>query len=87
MDLYHAGGLFTVRRFPISVGNLLEKSLNEIWEKSELLEKLRDKTNLKGKCGRCEVEDCSGCRSLALSLTGDYFEEDPHCWHIPDLKS
>jgi radical SAM protein with 4Fe4S-binding SPASM domain len=81
------GTVYPCRRFPISVGNLLEKSLKEIWEKSELLEKLRDKKNLKGKCGRCEVEDCSGCRSLALSLTGDYLEEDPHCWHIPELES
>jgi len=81
------GTVYPCRRFPISVGNLLEKSLKEIWEKSEILEKLRDKQNLKGKCGRCEVEDCSGCRSLALSLTGDYLEEDPHCWHNPELKS
>jgi radical SAM protein with 4Fe4S-binding SPASM domain len=81
------GTVYPCRRFPISVGNLLEKSLEEIWEKSELLEKLRYKKNLKGKCGRCEVEDCSGCRSLALSLTGDYLEEDPHCWHIPEFKS
>jgi radical SAM protein with 4Fe4S-binding SPASM domain len=81
------GTVYPCRRFPISIGNLLEKSLKEIWEKSEILEKLRDKKNLKGKCGRCEVEDCSGCRSLALSLTGDYLEEDPHCWHIPELES
>jgi radical SAM protein with 4Fe4S-binding SPASM domain len=81
------GTVYPCRRFPISVGNLLEKSLKEIWQKSELLEKLRDKNSLKGKCGRCEVEDCSGCRSLALSLTGDYLEEDPHCWHIPELES
>jgi radical SAM protein with 4Fe4S-binding SPASM domain len=75
------GSVFPCRRFPISIGNLLDQSLREIWEKSELLEKLRRKENLKGKCGRCEIKDCRGCRSLALALTGDYLEEDPHCWH------
>ena len=73
------GNVFPCRRFPISIGNLLDDSLKRIWEKSEILERLRRKGNLKGRCGRCEFEDCRGCRSLALSLTGDYLEEDPHC--------
>ncbi len=75
------GNVFPCRRFPISIGNLLSDSLKQIWEKSEILEKLRGKENLKGKCGKCEIKDCRGCRSLALSLTGDYLEEDPHCWY------
>ena len=74
------GNVFPCRRFPVSIGNLLETPLKEIWEKSEILEKLRKKESLKGKCGSCEMKDCRGCRSLALALTGDYFEEDPHCW-------
>lgn len=77
------GNVLPCRRFPISIGNLLNQSLREIWEKSELLEKLRIKESLKGKCGRCKIEDCRGCRSLALALTGDYLSEDPHCWY-PD---
>jgi radical SAM protein with 4Fe4S-binding SPASM domain len=78
------GNVFPCRRFPISVGNLLNDSLKEIWEKSEILEKLRRKENLKGKCGNCEIKDCRGCRSLALSLTGDCLAEDPHClWNKP----
>ena len=58
-----------------------EEPLKQIWEKSELLEKLRRKENLKGQCGGCEIKDCRGCRSLVLALTGDYLEEDPHCWY------
>jgi radical SAM protein with 4Fe4S-binding SPASM domain len=73
------GDVLPCRRFPISLGNLLTDSLKTIWEKSELLEQLREKESLKGKCGRCEIEDCRGCRSLALALTGDYLSEDPHC--------
>jgi len=73
------GSVFPCRRFPISIGNLLNKSLKQIWEGSRILGQLREKENLKGRCGRCDIEDCRGCRSLALSLTGDYLEEDPHC--------
>ena len=58
------GTVLPCRRFPIPVGNLLRDPLQE---------------NLKGKCGRCGIEDCRGCRSLALALTSDPFAEDPHC--------
>ena len=75
------GNVFPCRRLPISIGNLLDQSLKQIWESSELLERLRRKENLKGKCGRCEMRECRGCRSLALALAGDFLEEDPHCWY------
>ena len=75
------GVVFPCRRFPLPIGNLLDTSLKQIWERSEVLEKLRRKENLKGKCGGCEIRDCRGCRSLALALTGDYLEENPHCLH------
>jgi len=78
------GTVFPCRRFPVSVGNLLGESLREIWKESKLLEKLRRKENLKGKCGSCDLKECRGCRSLALALTGNYFEEDPHCCYVPD---
>lgn len=74
------GSVFPCRRFPIPVGNLLETPLRKLWDESEMLEKLRRKESLKGKCGSCEITDCMGCRSLALALTGDYLGEDPHCW-------
>ena len=75
------GNVLPCRRFPISIGNLLATPLKQIWEESKLLEELRRKENLKGKCGRCKIKDCRGCRSLALALTGDYLGEDPHCWY------
>jgi radical SAM protein with 4Fe4S-binding SPASM domain len=75
------GDVFPCRRFPIPIGNLLETPLTQIWSESEILKKLRRKENLKGKCGSCEIKDCLGCRSLVLSLTGDYLEEDPYCWY------
>ena len=77
------GTVFPCRRFPRPIGNLLTDSLKSIWEKSEVLEKVRRKENLKGKCGTCRIEGCTGCRSLAYALTGDFLAEDPHCWYSP----
>ncbi len=73
------GDVLPCRRFPIPIGNLLEAPLIRIWDESETLETLRRKDNLKGKCGNCKIIDCRGCRSLALSLTGDPLAEDPCC--------
>jgi len=73
------GNVFPCRRLPISIGNLLETPLKQIWKESDTLEKLRKKKNLKGKCGTCEMRECRGCRSLAFALTGDCLGEDPHC--------
>ena len=73
------GDVFPCRRLPASIGNLLQTPLKQIWEQSDLLEKLRGKKNLKGKCGKCEIRECRGCRSLASALTNDYLAEDPHC--------
>ena len=69
------------RRLPIPIGNLKSDSVFKIWYTSDLLWKIRDKRNLKGKCNSCElIPVCSGCRSMAYAYTGDYLEEDPQCW-------
>lgn len=75
------GDILPCRRFPISIGNLLEEPLIEIWKDNEFLRKLKDKKHLQGKCKNCKIENCFGCRSLALSLTGNPFSEDPHCFY------
>ncbi|MDD1689765.1 MAG: radical SAM protein [Methanoregula sp.] len=69
------------RRLPITIGNLKTDSIEKIWFESELLCQIRDKRNLKGKCKSCEhIPRCSGCRSMAYAVTGDYLAEDPQCW-------
>jgi len=69
------------------LGNVKDKTLKEIWEElqtSEFYLKLRDKSNLKGKCGVCEYREiCGGCRTRAEYYTGDIFESDPACAYIP----
>ena len=69
------------------VGNVKDKSLKEIWagmQNSEFFAKVRDKNNIKGKCGVCEYKEiCGGCRTTALFYTGDILQSDPRCPYIP----
>ncbi len=63
-----------------SVGNILEKRALEIWKESELLAKLRDRSNFGEPCRSCQHrENCGGCRSRAYLLTGDPLAADPAC--------
>jgi AdoMet-dependent heme synthase len=75
------GTILPCRRLPIPIGNLKSDSIYDIWHKSELLWKIRDKNGLKGKCHGCKlISRCSGCRAIAYAVTGDYMAEDPQCW-------
>jgi radical SAM protein with 4Fe4S-binding SPASM domain len=71
------------------MGNIRDKTMKEIWtemQTSELTHKLRDRRNLKGKCGVCEYREiCGGCRTRAEIYTGDLFQSDPACGYVPKL--
>jgi radical SAM protein with 4Fe4S-binding SPASM domain len=71
------------------MGNIRDKTMKEIWDEmqtSELTLKLRDRSNLKGKCGVCEYREiCGGCRTRAEIYTGDLFASDPACAYVPKL--
>ena len=69
------------------IGNIKNKKLEEIWadmQNSDFFDKVKDKSNLKGKCGVCEYNDvCGGCRSAALFYTGDILGSDTRCAYVP----
>ena len=66
---------------PISGGNVREKSLGQIWRKGDIFARLRDRDQLKGKCGKCANRYiCGGCRGKAYAATGDPLGEDPTCY-------
>jgi radical SAM protein with 4Fe4S-binding SPASM domain len=71
----------------IRLGNVQDKPLKQIWDElqtSEFALKLRDRRNLKGKCGVCEYREiCGGCRTRAEMYTGDLLESDPACAYTP----
>ena len=72
------------------IGNVKDKSLRQIWDdmqSSEFFAKVKDKANIKGKCGVCEYLDlCGGCRSAALYYTGDILGSDPRCGYVPQVS-
>ena len=71
------------------IGNVKTQSLRSIWESiqsSEFFAKVRNKSNLKGKCGVCEYKDiCGGCRTSAYFYSGDILGSDPQCAYIPKV--
>ena len=69
---------------PVTVGNVKNENIKDIWEKSEVLNDFRNPSGLKGKCGACEFKSiCMGCRARAFGETGDYLGEEPFCSYIP----
>ena len=65
---------------PLSQGNIKTDSIYKVWHDSDTLHKLRDRSNLKGKCHDCIfTESCGGCRGAAYNLNLDPFSEDPSC--------
>ena len=74
------GDLLPCRRFAIKIGNLLDKSLEDIISESRILKEVTDKTKLKGKCRTCRIDKCRGCRAFAYAVGDDYLAEDSLCW-------
>jgi radical SAM protein with 4Fe4S-binding SPASM domain len=69
---------------PLFAGNLGETGLREIWDTSDLFTRLRQRDDLGGRCGPCELKSlCGGCRARAYGMTGDVLAEDPLCTHQP----
>jgi AdoMet-dependent heme synthase len=79
MALLPDGTVLPCRRFTLPIGNIMEKPLDEIWRHSPVLNALKDKSQLKGKCGQCNITDCQGCRAMCYCLEKDFLSEDVHC--------
>lgn len=80
----HLGKVKGCGYLDIEAGDLNRQSFGEIWENSPLFNRLRDLSNLKGKCGKCDFRlECGGCRARAYGTTGDYLEAEPYCLYQP----
>jgi len=84
----HQGDVFPCGYLPVNCGNVLESSLEEIWQGSEDLARMRDTSKLQGKCGACGYREvCGGCRARAYAATGNYMAEEPFCGYVPPRLS
>ncbi|NIR45644.1 MAG: radical SAM protein [Gemmatimonadetes bacterium] len=69
---------------PVYGGNLRQRSFREIWEESDVFQRIRRRKTLGGRCGACEFNSvCGGCRARAYGATGDFMAEDPWCVYEP----
>ncbi|PIE59763.1 MAG: radical SAM/SPASM domain-containing protein [Desulfobulbus propionicus] len=81
------GNILPCSYFPLSDSNIRDKSFKDIWENSPLLTDMRNFSQYKGSCGRCEyIQVCGGCRARAYAMTGDYMAEEPFCTYQPSRK-
>jgi heme b synthase len=82
--LSHVGQVQPCGYLELDCGRVTDKKFDEIWRTSPTFLKLRDYSNLSGKCGRCEyVKVCGGCRARAFEATGDYLAPEPLCTYEP----
>jgi radical SAM protein with 4Fe4S-binding SPASM domain len=81
MAILWDGTVLPCRRLNIPIGNVLKEKLFRIWYGSDVLWRIRNKNNLRGKCHNCQnINRCGGCRAIAYETTGDYMGEDIQCW-------
>ncbi len=81
-----SGDLLPCVPAPIKLGNLLEKSLEEIWIHNELLNYIRNRKALKGSCKVCAYSAlCGGCRYTAYVTHGDWLGSDASCPFGPKI--
>jgi radical SAM protein with 4Fe4S-binding SPASM domain len=79
------GDIYPCARFNYCIGNFLNfsngKDFFYFWQNNRVLNLLRNRKNLKGKCGRCIYrEQYGGCRGNALGFSSDFLAEDPQCF-------
>jgi len=80
----HQGRVQGCGYLDVEAGNIKDESFGQIWANATLFRKLRDLSNIKGKCGICEYKMvCGGCRARAYESTGDYLEAEPYCIYQP----
>lgn len=74
------GDVYACRRVQNSkVSNIFQDRLSDIWVCE--MEKYRDYTKFV-KCSKCKLLAwCRGCPAVASGKSGNFYDEDPQCWH------
>ncbi len=84
----HRGEVRPSGFLPLTVGNVREQALSDIYAGAPLLRALRDPESLHGRCGRCQYREvCGGSRAQAYAHGGDALGEDPTCSFSPEHDS
>lgn len=79
----HDGDVYPAGFLPLTLGNVRDRPLADIYRDSELLKRIRSAA-FSGRCGACEFKDlCGGSRARAFAAFGDALAEDPACPYLP----
>ncbi len=64
----------------VFLGNILTEGLEKIWENSPIIQAVRNRSEIYGKCSKCRYNlICGGCRVSAFGKTGNWLASDPSC--------
>jgi len=81
------GDIFPSGFLPITLGNVRERSLIDVYRDDELLRSIRS-AEFVGACGCCEHSDmCGGSRSRAFATYGNPLASDPGCVRVSSVLS
>lgn len=84
MFISRTGDVMPSGFLPLAAGNVRQSRLADIYRSSALFASLRDVSQYKGRCGRCEYNAiCGGSRARAFAHTGDPLQSDPLCPYEP----
>ncbi len=90
LEILEDGKAYGCAPLNLMFGDIRKDSIKEIMDRmrtSEVIERLADRSNLKGKCGLCEFKIiCGGCRARAYIYSGDMLNQDPMCAYRPKLQ-
>ena len=78
----HTGEITPAGFLPLTVGNIREDRLVDIYRNAPAFRALHDPTQFEGPCGRCQFHTlCGGSRARAFEATGNALASDPFCTH------
>lgn len=84
MFIGHTGFVYPSGFMPILCGVFPQQHVVDIYQRSPLMEALRDASRLEGKCRVCEFRHiCGGSRARAYAVTGNPFAQEPDCLYQP----
>jgi len=87
LEVLDDGKMYGCSPLRLEFGDIRTSSIGEAMSRirnSHEIKRLADRSNLKGKCGRCEFKMiCGGCRAKAFIYSGDPFGQDPLCPYQP----
>lgn len=79
----HIGEIQPSGFLPLTVGNVRQDQLIDVYRNDPLMRSLRDPDGFGGKCGRCDFRSlCGGSRARAYAFAGDPLAAEPCCRYV-----